>query len=107
LTTSTSTAGGTYAITVTGVLSSTGLTTTKTFTLGVTPATIMVQVPFLTGLDNATAESRITAAGLRVGTESFDSYGLPFGTVADQSPAGRTSVELGTPVNLYVANGQG
>lgn len=107
LNTSTSTAAGTYAITVTGVLSSTGLTTTKTFTLGVTPATTKVQVPFLIGQYNATAESLITAAGLKIGTETFDSYGLPFGTVADQSPAGGTYVELGSPVNLYVANGEG
>jgi serine/threonine-protein kinase len=66
-----------------------------------------VTVPSLVGEYIFTAESQITAAGLAVGIESWDSWGLPWGTVVGQAPAAGATVAPGTAVFLYVANGQG
>ena len=41
-----------------------------------------------------------------MGSETFDGYGLPYGTVADQSPAGGRLAAPGSGVDLYIANGQ-
>jgi beta-lactam-binding protein with PASTA domain len=64
-------------------------------------------VPSLVGAYVFTAESQINAAGLTVGIESWDSWGLPWGTVVGQTPEAGAMVAPGTAVFLYVANGQG
>lgn len=71
-----------------------------------TPPSV-VAVPSVVGEFVFTAESQITAAGLTNGVESWDSWGLPWGTVVGQTPAAGALVAPGTTVYLYVANGQG
>ena len=63
-------------------------------------------VPDVVGLDQASAEAAITAAGLAVGavTTACDDL-VPAGAVIAQDPAGGTAVTLGTSVNLVVSTG--
>jgi len=71
-----------------------------------TPPPATIAVPDVTGLDQATAESNITAAGLIVGTitnQSSDT--VPAGDIISQDPASTTMVSAGTAVNLVVSSG--
>lgn len=62
-----------------------------------------VAVPYVIGLDQDTAESRITNAGLTVSLESSPG-GVP-GRVKNQTPGSTTRVEPGSTVTITVASG--
>lgn len=65
-----------------------------------------VVVPNVTGLDQAAAESAITAAGLAIGTVSFQSdSSIPDGAVVSQNPAANTTLPSGSSVDLVVSTG--
>ncbi|MHC4268581.1 MAG: MopE-related protein [Planctomycetota bacterium] len=65
-----------------------------------------VTVPNVIGVDQATAESNITAANLVVVTVTTDnSDTVPAGDVISQVPAGNTLVQEGTSVDLVVSLG--
>ncbi len=64
----------------------------------------MVQVPDLVYAE--TAESDLTAAGLKVGRqEETPSDTVPVGVVAEQDPAEGTETEEGTAVDIVVSTG--
>lgn len=62
-----------------------------------------VEVPFLVGRDDADADARVTAAGLRPGEASSRISLRAGGTVLAQSPAGGALVPPGTRVDRQVA----
>jgi len=65
-----------------------------------------VTVPDVTGQAQATAESNIVAAGLVVGTVTTAYSGsVPAGDVISQNPAGGSSVQPGTSVDIEVSLG--
>jgi len=65
-----------------------------------------IEVPTVTGLSSAQAQSSITAAGLLVGTLTGEySSTVQSGTVMAQIPAAGWLVSAGTPVNLTVSKG--
>jgi hypothetical protein len=66
----------------------------------------MLTVPDVTGMDQAGAQSAITAAGLTVGviSQSFSNT-VAAGNVMSQNPGGGTSAPSGSPVNLEVSLG--
>lgn len=71
-----------------------------------TVCNLLIAVPNLTGLDQGTAESRITGAGLAIGNENPDFRCLERqGIVVSQTPAPGSSVMRGTPVNINVSTG--
>ena len=71
-----------------------------------TVCNLLTAVPNLTGLDQGTAESRITGAGLAIGNENPDFRCLERqGIVVSQTPAPGSSVMRGTPVNINVSTG--
>jgi beta-lactam-binding protein with PASTA domain len=67
---------------------------------------VLVVVPDVVGLDQATAEADIVAVNLTVGTIStaFDDF-VPAGDVISQAPLAGTSVAEFTPVDLLVSLG--
>jgi beta-lactam-binding protein with PASTA domain len=67
-----------------------------------TPATI--DVPRVTGLDVADARARLGDLGLRSTVTRVDSE-RPAGTVLEQSPSARGTLERGQPVALTVSSG--
>ena len=74
--------------------------------LVVSTGPVMVDVPSVTGSSQSAAESAITAAGLSVGnvtTTSSDTVAA--GDVVSQTPAGGSSAEEGTSVDLVVSTG--
>jgi len=67
-----------------------------------------VTVPDVTGEDDATARSDITAAGLAVGTITVKvDCTIPRGQVVSQSPAGGSTAPFGSRVNLIEATRSG
>jgi serine/threonine-protein kinase len=71
-----------------------------------TPTTTNVDVPAVQGLDQATAQQQITAAGLKVGDVSqAPSTTVDQGKVISSDPAGGASVAKGTTVKLVVSAG--
>jgi beta-lactam-binding protein with PASTA domain/predicted Ser/Thr protein kinase len=69
-------------------------------------AAASVQVPVLTGQDEATARSEIEAAGLVVGTvDTGASPTVPVGQVISSDPAGGAQVEVGSTVDLVISGG--
>ncbi|MBL6633766.1 MAG: Stk1 family PASTA domain-containing Ser/Thr kinase [Thermoleophilia bacterium] len=76
-----------------------------TITLYVSKGVTKVSVPSVTGSSLSTARTRITDAGLTVGsvTEDDGSSGQSPGTVVGQDPSGGASVAKGTAVNLVIA----
>jgi serine/threonine-protein kinase len=67
-----------------------------------------VSVPDVTGLDDASARSAITSAGLRVGTVTLTpNCTIAKGTVLSQNPAGGTQVTFGSSVSLNEATRSG
>lgn len=65
-----------------------------------------VTVPDVTGLDQATAETTLTDAGLTIGSENFiNDPTVPSGDVIDQDPAGGDQVDFGTPVDMDISIG--
>ena len=65
-----------------------------------------VTVPDVVGLDQATAESNIVAAGLVVGTVTTSySATVPADNVISQSPTGDSSVAIGSSVDIEVSLG--
>jgi beta-lactam-binding protein with PASTA domain len=62
-----------------------------------------VTVPGLRGVDQATAEGRIRAAGLEVGSVTFQPSEATEGTVIAQDPAATAKVDPGTRVNIVIA----
>ena len=83
----------------------------QTVTLTVCGAVVInptVTVPDVTGEDDASARSDITAAGLTVGTITLKAdCTVPRGTVLSQSPAGGTTAPFGARVNLTEATRSG
>jgi beta-lactam-binding protein with PASTA domain len=66
-----------------------------------------VIVPNVAGTAEAAAESAITAAGLTVGTLTYEySNFVPEGLVISQNPVGGTIVPTGSLINLVVSLGQ-
>jgi RHS repeat-associated protein len=67
---------------------------------------VMVAVPNVVGMVQASAEAAIRAANLVVGTiTTVNSNTIPTGSVVSQSPASGTSVAQGSLVNLVVSLG--
>jgi RHS repeat-associated protein len=67
---------------------------------------VMVAVPNVVGMNQTAAESAITAAGLAIGLiTQANNPTIPVGIVISQSPAGGSSVPLGSPVSLVVSIG--
>ena len=66
----------------------------------------MVSVPDVLGMDQVSAQSAITAAGLSVGviSQSF-SYTVTAGNVISQTPVGTTLAPVGSPVDLEISLG--
>jgi beta-lactam-binding protein with PASTA domain/CubicO group peptidase (beta-lactamase class C family) len=65
-----------------------------------------VVVPDVVGLDQATAEAAIVAAGLVVGTVTTStSDTVPVGSVVSQNPLGGASVAPGSSVDLVISSG--
>ncbi|HSP41422.1 MAG TPA: DUF6288 domain-containing protein [Luteolibacter sp.] len=66
----------------------------------------LVDVPFVTGMTQAAAETGITDVGLVLGSvSSIHHQSVPAGTVIGQDPAGGTSVSDGSAVDLTVSLG--
>ncbi|MHC4619015.1 MAG: PASTA domain-containing protein [Planctomycetota bacterium] len=66
-----------------------------------------IEVPNVAGISQADANSYITAAGLLVGTLTYEyNDTIAFGTVIGQEPAAGTFVPAGFSVNLVVSLGQ-
>lgn len=64
----------------------------------------LISVPSITGMDNAAAQSTITAAGLVPGNMSYQYSSSVFeGTVISQSPLAGTQVPENTAVDLVIA----
>jgi len=84
----------------------TAVTEGSTVNLVVSSGPCPVAVPDVVGLDEASAEAAIAAAGLEVSTvtETCDDV-VPAGSVISQDPAGGASVAPGTAVNLVVSTG--
>jgi beta-lactam-binding protein with PASTA domain len=69
---------------------------------------VMVNVPNVTGFDQAAAETTILAAKLTVGTVTRQIHSsVPAGSVISQNPSGGASVAEGSAVNLVVSLGNG
>ena len=67
---------------------------------------LIVPVPNVTGVPQASAESSIISAGLAVGIVTSQYHATaPAGNVIGQSPAAGTSVSLGSPVDMVVSLG--
>ncbi|MHC4575283.1 MAG: PASTA domain-containing protein, partial [Planctomycetota bacterium] len=65
-----------------------------------------IATPDVVGLSEANATSAIEAAGLRVGTVTYEySYTVPAGEVMSQNPAAGVEVPIGSPVDLVVSSG--
>ncbi|MGY2078163.1 Stk1 family PASTA domain-containing Ser/Thr kinase [Blastococcus sp. SYSU DS0828] len=70
------------------------------------PPVAQVTVPAFAGLDQATAEQRITEAGLAVGDVTTEaSTTVPEGQVVSSTPPSGARVDAETPVNLVVSAG--
>jgi uncharacterized protein YjdB len=68
------------------------------------PGPVMVTVPDVVGSAQATAEPAIVAAGLTLGTVTWDYHDtIPPGNVISQNPAGGSSAAEGSPVNLVIS----
>ena len=84
----------------------TSVTEGSSVNLEVSLGPVMVTVPNVVGIAQATAESTITAANLVVGTiTTAYSATVPAGNVISQNPVGGTSVTEGSSVNLEVSLG--
>ncbi len=67
-----------------------------------------VTVPKVEGQTEANARSALEAVGLKVGTVTeANSDTVPAGSVMSQAPAGNTSTEKGSSVNLIISKGPG
>jgi hypothetical protein len=66
---------------------------------------VMVTVPGIVGMTQATAQTTITGASLSVGTVATASSASAAGTVIGQSPAAGSSAAEGTAVNFTVSLG--
>ncbi len=70
------------------------------------PKTEQATVPKVEGQTEANAKSALEAAGLKIGSVTeANSNTVPAGTVISQAPAGNTSAEKGTSVNLVISKG--
>ena len=97
----------TYTYTVTaGDLSANLNETAPSSSAAATTDVVLVTVPDVVGQAQATAESNIVAAGLVVGTVTTSYSGsVSAGDVISQSPAGSSSVVIGSSVDIEVSLG--
>jgi eukaryotic-like serine/threonine-protein kinase len=73
--------------------------------LAPTPAKT-VEVPALDGLSVTQAQERLTAAGLVLGREDFETSDRPKDTIIDQSPRDGERVDEGTAVDVVISAGK-
>ena len=70
------------------------------------PKTEQATVPKVEGQSEANAKNALEAAGLKTGSVTeANSDTVPAGSVISQAPAGNTSVEKGSKVNLVISKG--
>lgn len=95
---------GTHVITA-SVTDNGGLAGQDQASVTVTPQ--LIDVPYVIGVQQSAAEEEILAAGLTVGSVSFESNeGVPAGTVIDQYPVACTAcAEPDSAVDLVVSDG--
>ncbi len=75
-------------------------------TLVVSSGPVLVTVPTVGGLDQATADSKLAAAGFKTADIQAYSTTVALGTVITTSPAGGTQAAQGSLVKVVVSNGQ-
>lgn len=83
-----------------------GTTTTSTQSTTSTVAAPTAQVPSVTGVDLATAEGQVEAAGFVTEADPVSGSGTA-GSVQQQSPAGGASAPAGSVVTIDVVRGSG